>query len=129
MSSSSLHAETAQSPGGLRARRTSVDVISKIVYLTYVRKALTTRLSSKGQVVIPAAVREALGLAAGEVLSVEMGPPGERVVVLRGATMTEIDKQLERGYEWLEQTGDDPGEALHEARRQARQREHERRRP
>lgn len=79
--------------------------------------------------VIPAVVREALGLAAGEVLSVEMGPPGERMVVLRGATMTEIDKQLERGYEWLEQTGDDPVEALHEARRQARRREHERRRP
>jgi AbrB family looped-hinge helix DNA binding protein len=90
---------------------------------------VTTRLSSKGQVVIPAAVRNALGLAAGEVLTVELGPPGERSLVLRGATMADIDARLERGYAWLEQGGDDPVEALHEARRQARRRERARRRP
>ena len=43
--------------------------------------------------------------------------------------MTEIDRRLQQGYEWLEETGDDPVEALHEARQQARRREQERRRP
>jgi len=43
--------------------------------------------------------------------------------------MADIDARLERGYSWLEQGGDDPVEALHEARRQARRRERARRRP
>jgi hypothetical protein len=43
--------------------------------------------------------------------------------------MADIDARLERGYAWLEQGGDDPVEALHEARRQARRRERARRRP
>ena len=107
----------------------TLDAVGKNSYLTNVRSPVTTRLSSKGQVVIPAAVRNALGLAAGEVLTVELGPPGERSLVLRGATMADIDARLERGYSWLEQGGDDPVEALHEARRQARRRERARRRP
>lgn len=88
---------------------------------------VTTRLSSKGQVVIPAAVREALGLSVGEVLTVELGAPGERAIVLRGAARTEIETRIMQGYAWLERTGDDPVEDFHEARRQARIREHERR--
>lgn len=90
--------------------------------------SFTTRLSSKGQVVIPAPVREALGFAVGEVLTVELGPPGERTIVLRGATMSDIEERIALGYGWLEQTGDDPVEAFHEARRQARRQESERRR-
>ncbi len=104
-----------------------LDFFGKEQYLTFMG-SFTTRLSSKGQVVIPASVREALGLAVGEVLTVELGPPGQRTIVLRGATMREIDERIEQGYEWLEQTGDDPLEAFHEARRQARLREKEHRR-
>jgi AbrB family looped-hinge helix DNA binding protein len=103
-----------------------LDTAGKTFYLTFV-DSLTTRLSSKGQVVIPAAVRDALGLSVGEVLTVELGAPGERTIVLRGAALSEIETRIAQGYVWLEQTGDDPVEAFHEARRQARLREHERR--
>ncbi len=88
----------------------------------------TTRLSSKGQVVIPARVRRALRLRPGETLSVEMGPRGERSLVLRGRSRNEIEPLLARGYAWLETSGADPVAALHKSRRTARARERQRRR-
>lgn len=42
---------------------------------------MTTRLSSKGQVVLPGPLRRSLGLQAGEVLEVSL--EGERVVLTR----------------------------------------------
>jgi AbrB family looped-hinge helix DNA binding protein len=82
-----------------------------------------TRLSSRGQVVIPAAIRRRLRLTAGEELLVETGPPGERVVVLRGQSRDEIRERLASGYAWFEKTGRDLVEELHESRRRARKRE------
>jgi len=88
-----------------------------------------TRLSSRGQVVIPAAIRRRLRLTAGEPLLVETGPPGERVIILRGQSRDEIRERLVRGYAWFDRTGRDLVEELHESRRQARKRERDGRRP
>jgi AbrB family looped-hinge helix DNA binding protein len=82
-----------------------------------------TRLSSRGQVVIPAAIRRRLRLIAGEPLLVESGPPGERVIILRGQSRQEVRERLARGYAWFKRTGRDLVEELHESRRRARKRE------
>ena len=87
---------------------------------------VTTRLSSKGQVVIPARVRHALGWRPGEKLSVEV-PAGERALIIRGQTPNEVEAVLERGYEWLERNKHDLVSSLHESRRRARARERRRR--
>jgi AbrB family looped-hinge helix DNA binding protein len=87
-------------------------------------KAETTRLSSKGQVVIPARLRRALGLRPGEELAVEMAPPGERALVLRRRGAAEVEHLLARGYEWFQEKGTDLVEALHESRHRARTQEH-----
>ena len=89
--------------------------------------AVTTRLSSKGQVVIPAAVRRELGWRPGETLSVEVGPAGARALVLRGRSADEIETTLSQGYDWLERGRRDLVEALNESRRRARARERRRR--
>jgi AbrB family looped-hinge helix DNA binding protein len=89
--------------------------------------ALTTRLSSKGQVVIPAGIRRTLGWRPGETLLVEIGPGGERALVLRGRGPEDTEAALARGYDWLESNRHDPVEALHASRRRARVRERRRR--
>lgn len=88
-----------------------------------------TRLSSRGQVVIPVEIRRRLRLAAGDTLLVETGPPGERVIILRGQSRDEVRDRLTRAYSWFERTGRDLVEELHESRRQARKRERDSRRP
>lgn len=88
-----------------------------------------TRLSSRGQVVIPAAIRRRLGLTTGEPLLVETGPPGERMIILRGQSRVEVQERLAQAYSWFERTGRDLVEELHESRRQARKRERNDRRP
>jgi AbrB family looped-hinge helix DNA binding protein len=88
-----------------------------------------TRLSSRGQVVIPAAIRRRLRLTTGEALLVETGPPGERVIILRGQSRDEVRDRMTRAYSWFEQTGRDLVEELHESRRRARKRERDGRRP
>jgi len=88
-----------------------------------------TRLSSRGQVVIPAAIRRRLRLATGEPLLVETGPPGERVIILRGQSRDEVRERLARAYSWFERTGRDLVEELHESRRQERKHERDERRP
>lgn len=87
----------------------------------------TTRLSSKGQVVIPARVRRRLSLNPGEQLRVEIGSDAERTIVLRAETRREIDARVEAGYAWLERNRLDMVEELHEERRKARRRERRRR--
>ena len=100
----------------------------KTGYLTQMATAVT-KLSSRGQVVIPAAIRRRLGLSTGEPLQVELGPAGQRVIILRSQTWNEVQERLIRGYGWFKRTGRDLVEELHEARRQARRGERDRRRP
>jgi AbrB family looped-hinge helix DNA binding protein len=87
----------------------------------------TTRISSKGQVVIPAWVRRRLSLAAGEELHVEIASARDRTIILRGTKQEEVERSLRKGYEWLARSGQDPVAALHEARQKARERERRRR--
>ncbi len=99
-----------------------------MTYLTLVKSA-TTRLSSRGQIVIPASVRRRLRLEPGDLLRVEVQESGREAIVLRRATKAETERALEEGYRWFARTGRDPVEELHEARRQARIAERSRRRP
>jgi AbrB family looped-hinge helix DNA binding protein len=87
-----------------------------------------TRLSSKGQIVIPAWIRKKLALSPGTEFTVELqeGPGPERAIVLRYWTATAFEGRLEKGYRWLAQRGESLVEGLHEARRQARLRERRR---
>jgi len=78
----------------------------------------TTRISSKGQVVIPARVRRKLKLEPGDELAVEIGPEGD-AILLRRSRPSEIQRRIEQGYRWLERSGVDPVESLHESRRRA----------
>ena len=55
----------------------------------------TTKLSSKGQVVIPKRLREKLGLEAGDHLVVTL--EGDRLI-LRKLTLEDILKESERNY-------------------------------
>jgi AbrB family looped-hinge helix DNA binding protein len=93
-------------------------------------KRATTRLSSKGQVVLPAWVREKLRLAPGDelVVSVEPAEP-DRVVLTRRLDPDEVETMLEPAYAWVRETGRDLVEEFHAARGQARVRERARRRP
>lgn len=95
--------------------------------MLYTMATETTRLSSKGQVVIPVEVRRRLGLIPGEELRIEVGSEAERTIVLRGQTKDEVDALIEKGYAWLQKTGLDMVEALHAERRKARRRERRRR--
>ncbi|MGH9366114.1 MAG: AbrB/MazE/SpoVT family DNA-binding domain-containing protein [Thermoanaerobaculia bacterium] len=92
-------------------------------------KSATTRLSSRGQVVIPASVRRRLRLEPGDLLRVEVEMSPRESIVLRRATKAEMERALEKGYGWFARTGRDPVEELHEARRRARIAEHSHRRP
>jgi AbrB family looped-hinge helix DNA binding protein len=89
----------------------------------------STRISSKGQVVIPAWVRRKLLLQPGEELTVELGPDGERTIVLRGRSAGGIEEVLEKGYRWIRQNRIDMVGSLHDSRRKARVSEQRRRRP
>lgn len=95
-------------------------------YLTFVA-AITTRLSVRGQVVIPAAVRRLLRLEPGDELSVEV-PAGQTAVLLSRIDRARVDRMLTAGYAWLEKSGNDPVADLHAARARERRRERDRRR-
>ena len=79
--------------------------------------------------VIPAWVRETLMLRPGDELVVTLEPRLGRALVLRAAAAADIERALEKGAAWFRETGRDLVEELHEARRQATQREGARRRP
>ena len=84
---------------------------------------MVTTATIKGQIVIPSWVRRKLLLSPGEELKVELGPGPERIIILRGQTKNEVERLLEKGYKWLESTGENLVGRLDEARRKARIRE------
>jgi AbrB family looped-hinge helix DNA binding protein len=88
-----------------------------------------TRVSSKGQVVIPIWARRQLGIQPGDQLQVAItARNGERTIILRATSRAEIERVLQKGYDWLEHSGENPVEALHKGRRGARVQERRRRR-
>jgi AbrB family looped-hinge helix DNA binding protein len=98
----------------------------KMDYLTRMATG-TTRVSSRGQVVIPAEVRRQLQISTGDELTVEVGEPPDRAIVLRVRSAAEVDRLLEKGWAWLRTQGYDPVKALHAARARERSRERRRR--
>ncbi len=65
---------------------------------TAVRQALTATLTSKGQVTVPAKVREALGVSAGDQLRFEpAGPDSVKVQVLRRPSVAQVAGRLGKG--------------------------------
>lgn len=89
---------------------------------------VTTHLSSKGQVVIPAWARRKLGFPAGQRFRVEVGSLRERTILLRPSTTDRFEQQIAAGSAWLERRGMSMVEALHRERRAERERERRSRR-
>jgi len=87
----------------------------------------TIRLSSKGQLVVPAWVRKRLSLAAGDEFTIEVPPGSGKTIILKGRSGQEVQRLLEKGYRWLKATREDPLARLNEARRREREREKKRR--
>lgn len=79
------------------------------------------RLSSKGQIVIPAHVRRLLGLETGRLLAVRIGR-GRELILTAGEEAASVDVLLRRARSWAARSGWDPVEALHVRRREERSR-------
>jgi AbrB family looped-hinge helix DNA binding protein len=91
------------------------------------RRAIVTRLSSKGQVVIPADLRRALGLKAGQALAVRTGSTRELILAPVEEDASMIEEMRHRMRAWAARTGRDLVEELHQRRREERRREASRR--
>lgn len=92
------------------------------------RRSNVIRVSSKGQIVIPAGLRRMLGMRTGQSLSVRAGAEGE--IVLRqlekeAASVDVLWKRLRSAASTLTR---DPLKALHERRRHERETERRERR-
>ena len=86
------------------------------------RHAQVVRLSSKGQLVIPAALRRRLGLKTGQALAVRTRP--HREIVLSPAEDSQgLETMLRRARSWAGRRRRDLVEELHERRRRERERE------
>jgi len=103
-----------------------LDGFDKTGYLTQMA-GTATRVSSRGQVVIPIGIRRQLQLSTGDELAVEVSPPPERAIILRPRSRADVERSLRKGYAWLRENGYDPVEALHQSRRRERARERRRR--
>ena len=90
------------------------------------RHATIVRLSSKGQLVIPATLRRTLGLKVGQALAVRRGAQRELVLSLAGADEQSLDTMLRRARSWAPARRRDLVEELHQRRRRERERETER---
>ena len=75
-----------------------MDIRRKTSYLTSMA-TVTTRVSSRGQVVIPAEVRRQLQISTGDEMTVEVGPPPERAIVLRLRSGADVDRLLEKPFQ------------------------------
>jgi len=90
---------------------------------------MTTRLSTKGQVVIPASARRRLRLNPGDQLSIELGSVRDRTLILRGPGPDDLEQRLAKGAEWLRRQRISLVESLHRDRERERISEKNRRRP
>jgi len=89
--------------------------------------AVVTRLSSKGQVVIPAWIRRRLGMSAGDRLTIEV-QNGSGAVTLRPLTAHDLQDSIRKAEAWFASEAVDPVQRLHAMRREARTHERARRR-
>jgi len=87
------------------------------------RHATVVRLSSKGQLVIPAALRRRLGLKTGQALAVRTGAHREIVLSPAEADSQGVEATLRRARSWGEARRRDLVEELHQRRRRERERE------
>ena len=87
------------------------------------RHPRTVRLSSKGQLVIPAPLRRKLGLKTGQALAVRTGQQREIVFSPAEADSRSLEKMLRRARSWAAGRKRDLVEELHERRRRERERE------
>src|SRR5574341_1028917 len=91
------------------------------------RSGSVVRLSSKGQIVIPAALRRRLGLSTGQPLQVRAGASGAVVFEPVPTADAGEARLLERIREWTRKTGRDLVAELHARRRRERAEEARRR--
>jgi AbrB family looped-hinge helix DNA binding protein len=93
------------------------------------RQSTIVRVSSKGQIVIPVAVRRRLGLKTGQSLAVRAGTQDEIVLRPVDRDSGAVDEMLRRLRAAAKKLGGDPLRELHERRRRQREieaRKHER---
>ena len=86
------------------------------------RRANLVTLSSKGQLVIPAALRRRLGLTTGQTLSVRSGNGREIVLLPAADEPVEVDAMLQRARSWCANADRDLVDELHARRRHERDR-------
>jgi AbrB family looped-hinge helix DNA binding protein len=86
------------------------------------RRATVVRLSSKGQLVIPASLRRKLGLKTGQALTVRTSADREIVLSPAERDAKGLEAMLERTRRWPRSSRRDLVEELHERRRRERER-------
>ncbi len=95
------------------------------------RRTVIVRMSSKGQVVIPAEIRRSLGWGMGCELAVVPGKSRELILRPAKDAFVDLDAALEQSRAWFadweRRTGRDPLKELDESRRKEREREARRR--
>jgi AbrB family looped-hinge helix DNA binding protein len=87
------------------------------------RRSSVVRVSSKGQIVIPAALRRRLGLKTGQSLAVRAGKGRQIVFVPIGDHAADADEMLRRIRAASAKSGRDLVEELHRRRRLERARD------
>ena len=78
------------------------------------------RLSSKGQIIIPASLRRQLGLKKGQAMQCRSGSGGEIVFSPVDDGGVDLDAMLAQARAWYAKTGRDPVKALDRRRRRER---------
>jgi len=87
------------------------------------RHTRVVRLSSKGQLVIPAPLRRKLGLKTGQVLAVRTGAHREIVFSPAETDSQSLEMMLRQARSWVAAHRRDLVEELHQRRRRERERE------
>ena len=87
------------------------------------RHATVVRLSSKGQLVIPAALRRRLGLKTGQALAVRTGAGGKIVLSPAESDSQGVEMMLRKARSWVVARRRDLVEELHQRRQRERERE------